>query len=121
MRTSKQNPIREAVTPPLPVSKEACIGVQLQSRLVVDKWLPQLAPVIHRVINNDEDRRFVLAWYVFGKQHLKCRFTSQTLSTPGEQLSPLGQLCILALALGFLGYPLPEGIQSTSPPASNAA
>lgn len=115
MRTSKENPIREAVTPPLPVNKKEKVSEHLKARQLVDALLPQYSPHFHKVITNELDRVFVIAWYRYGKTPGVRQHVRSTLFTPLDHLRPLGHVCILALAMGLLNLPLPEGIQSTQP------
>jgi hypothetical protein len=121
MPTKRKKPTREDVTPPLVVNKKTGVSEQIRAHVIVDTLLPQLAPVIPRVVPTPEDARFVWGWYHYGLDARKRALKRQTLFLELTGLSPLGQVCVLALALGVLGYPMPQGVPSISPPSQNAA
>lgn len=116
MRITKVIPQDEAVKKVTVVNKKEKACQHLQAKKIVDTLLPQYSQSFHKVITNEPDRAFVIAWHRYGSLPAVRQVKHTALYTSLDGMTPLGHLSLLALALGLLGKALPEGIQSARAP-----
>jgi len=73
------------------------------NRLSAGNW-----QAVHRVINSPADQWIVRGWHAHGGNPDMSGVALGTLRLDPALLTPLGQLCQLALAMGYLGRSLEE-------------
>lgn len=79
------------------------LALKVVDRLFAGNWQH-----VHKVIRSNADLWLVRGWHTHGGNPAMSGVAIGTLGLEPALLSPLGQLCQLALAMGYLGRSLEE-------------